>query len=475
MGVRRGLWRPFGESWAAAVSGDAIAAAGPPSLFGPRRAGVREWDLEPFGTEEFWISLGRSLAELRSDAGGSSPGLQVALLPPLATIRAVRVPPLRARDLRAMVRTNASRLLPSGGASMVTDIGVRGWPTRRSGRALVHFAATETVERIVQVATNAGFRVKAVTAGTAALPRGLPHLGGWTARGGSLVVVTAAHGWEVLLVRRRRITHVRSSGSPHSGQEASPYGIEPWLARVLDDPGFGPLGRVRTSALVSSRRSDVPDAEEFAARMEAQLPGRVLQLEQSPVQLAARGCRASSLRGPSLLPAQLQRDVARTGWRRRASVAAACLVCFSALGLAGASAVDRLVKEIAEERANLGPSVQDAVQVASALQAARERLEVLHGSTSGGVRWTGTLDAIAEALPPSAFLAGIRQDGSDLVVDGVGASVEAVVRSLGGPSLFRSAELEGPVRRVEGGGSLYRFSVRLVPEGMSEGRDGGGP
>ena len=402
------------------------------------------WTLTPPATDGTWPALADALAELRAELGPVRATVGIALLRPFGHTKAVTVPPLRSRELGALVTRNVRRYFAIGSEPALAD--ARFLPDsrrRRSGEtprpALAVCAPERDVETISAIVAAAGFRVDTITTGPVALAEGIRALLPATGRGHVTV----------------------STSSPDLAETMQLVGGTPVLVQAMlvkRQPADAPaLTIARTGGSEDSHPSPVSTTELG---------------DLDSVSIAAVGAARLGDDVPLLLPADVRRDRQR-GVRRRTyqlvAAAAGSIVLAAGLHLWG---LRRELHAIELERRAIAPAVARASASRRAAVNVLAQLETVARLERTSPRYTQALTALAEALPDSAYLVSFAAQGSAFRVGGVArATTSVVVPALAASPHFADVALFSPIERDEDSGA-EQFDLTLALRRPGE---GGGP
>lgn len=454
--VRRWIRRDR-TRWAFAIGPDRIVAVElTRTLWGPRPARVLRRALDP-PDDEGWPSLDAALDRLPAASRRHGGEAFVALLRPLARVKTLELPPVRAGDARALLRRNASRYFAFVDGEVVAD--ARRYGSRRDPTVGV-CAGAEPTGVVADRLRAAGFRVREVAAGPVALVEAtrawLPR-----ARRGRLVVVArSGSGTELVALDRGapRIFYPIPSGASAGAAAAE-------IAGVLHDAGRGrdvgrvvligdPTGREELRAALADRGVEVEPEDRSGRR-------GLTRFDADAV--AAIGAARAPEQGPSLLPTDLRRRRDRRARRRTAAlgIATAALVVLAAL--AHLWGLGRELDAVQARRHAISAGVRDALASRRALNAVRDRLASVARLERGRPGWTGLVADLARALPDSSHLRSFMATDSTLRISGSAASVAAVVSALEAAPAFGSVALAAPVRRAaRDGRERFELTLRLA-------------
>jgi hypothetical protein len=366
-----------------------------------------------------WPALQEALQQFRARQGGTSLLLRVALLPPLAEVRMVPLPPLDEADARRLLGRAAGRHFLEARETPV--IGVA--PARSGGAAaqpgalidrLAAAVATPVLARVRQAALAAGCTLEVVVPAVTAWSRGLSP----TQRG---LLVSYAGQQELIEVH---------AGAPCALRRFREAGDEP--ARDEAVRAVGPVATV-----------------------------------SDPLLTAAKAMAAATTRGPWPLSFDLADRAANAAtpdtprWVAPVVVLAA-LAAVAALGLEWRTRAT--LDQLRAERAALEPQL--ARTAPQRLHGDRVRvLRAVAATTSQTV--SSRLAAVSTALPDAAYLTRVRVRGDSMTLEGRAVRAGAVWAALSGASAVGTLTATSPVRRETAvdGVPLDRFSFTLSGAG----------
>ena len=326
--------------------------------------------------------LRQFFADLRSQAGPDRRVVTVALVPPLAELRILSLPPMQEEERRRVLTRDARRHFVGMAEPVVIG-------TRRVGPRVLAVAAQESlVSEIDQAASAAGWSLTSIVPAAAAWAAGASR--SWPERATGHVVARLGSATEVLRL---------DSGAP----------VERRRFRATE------AGRAQAATLV----------EESAAA------GRVTTLEGpelEPLTFAAR--HAWSAAGPELVSAS--RRLERHRMARRVVIAAsvataACLLLVGALDYWGLS---RRLAGIRGQRAALQPQVTAAMAGRDSLAEVANGLAGLRQLEATAPRWSMFVADLADYLPRDAHLFALRAAGDSVVLEGVAGHAVGVFQGI---------------------------------------------
>lgn len=412
----------------------------------PKRQ-VHPWraEIAPMGDDGSWDALAEAFAELRASLGCRRIVARVALLPPLAHTKVVRLPRVRRSDLGLLLRRNARRYFAIGSEPVLVGgrriAGVAG----QDSVAVAGCAAERVVHAIGAAADSAGITVEEITTGSAAFAS-WPHLRRVLGRRRSAAVVHSAEWSEVI----------------HTS-DGVPFAFQPMLRTGSTDEDAETVNREIRSA----------DAEALPERTLV-FCGNNPETEALIAALATRGiphpfplafsegstlCPASAaawavLRAgdglPQLLTPELDRKRKVRERRRTAIPAVAAAAILAAAAGTHLWGVRQEIEAVERSRQALAPALADALEARQATASVRGWLQsIVELETKNRPEWTETLAGVARLLPDSAHLTSFVGDSEQVRLSGIARQAHGVVPELQRSPLFREASFSAPLQRDE--------------------------
>ena len=406
-----------------------------------------------------WPALADALRELAAARGAGGGELSVALLPPLAQLRRVELPPLRADEARRLLARNAARWFLGAREPQVTAVE----PTRARGGAPVPVvaaaASVRLVEAVQQAAADAGFTVRTIVPAEAAWRAAAIALWPSLARGDGEVLVHQASRTTLLRLAAGRLVGLRQlrPGAADAGEV---------LAAVAERAADGPAG-----PSVSLGAFGLPAARQALGETLAghgvapALPATSWrELADSPARVAAAFAARGA--GLELVPESLR--VARRGRATRvtallAGAALLLLVLAAGLELWG---VRRELAAVQARRAELRPRVAAAMAAQSGVDGRLRQATALADAERGATRWTALLATLADHLPEDAYVVALRGRADSVVVEGLATSAADALAAVERAPGIAGVRTAAPVRtdlETDDGGERFTFVARLAP------------
>lgn len=438
-------------------------------LFGLRPGRVRARSLRPAQADGDWPDLVRALEELLEELDVQRATASVALLRPLAQVKVINVPPVRRRDLQAMIARSARRYFIVGSGSLIIDAA----PLERkrhgeSRRTSALCADAWFIDSLYRVLSETGIQVETITAASLALieaarrlPASLP--------GRDAVIAVSESDWCEGLVVQAGVPCLFEPWSAESpaeiGRLTARLARETWTAE--DRGPVEPQTMVVAGAEDREIIADVVTRETGAPPLDS---GRTRDMGAAG--LAAFGAGLIPEDAPALLPTEARAARQRRFSARVSSLAAAAILFVTAAGVLHLWDLRREFDAVAAARSAHATRVAEALEARRAAEAVQARLEALLEIEDATVSWTPAVAALARALPDSAYLLSLSGEGLSLRLAGVAPSASLIVPALEASPLLRDVSLSAARRRDEvGEGESFDLALAVVPDSA---RTGGG-
>jgi hypothetical protein len=417
----------------------------PPSVW------TREHELGT-GRVEIERELSAGLLELRETLGAAKARLAVALLPPLAQVRAIELPRARADEIRRVLAGAPERYFLGADSAQAVSVAApsgHGSPVAYQ----VSVASEALVEGVLAAAAASGWRVIAVREAHAAwegtAKRWYPGL----SHGRAALLAPLEHGIEALVFQEGRAVERR---------------------RILRRSGAGTLIEE-----LGTRRLAVLGAEDECGDLARELVGAGAELivtaSEAPAGLssvAVAACFADA--GPKrrrLLPERVHRLEARRAARlaRRLYLATAALLVLAAgLDLWGSR---RELVELEARRLAHREQVQRAMELRAGITAVEGRVGALARLESGASAWAVTLARVSLALPRDAHLVAFHGSFDSIRVEGQARRAAGVFEAVQRAPGVGGIRVDAPVRQEarDSGPAVEHFSLAawLEPRGTA--------
>lgn len=382
-------------------------------------------------------SLAAALRALPADANA----VAVALLPPLAEVRAIALPPLADDERDRFLARNAARyFLGARGAQQVGSAVLAG-ANDAAGLTLAAATAQSVMTAVELAAADAGRTVR----------HAVPAEAAWAAAAIAAWPAFASGAAHVLVVRESRADLLTLAGGALAGvRRFRAAGDAAQVARVVGrDAPLGVLGapelatpivRALAEQGVTARVPDgrtAGDADTLAARHAA---------DALALRIRSDEARESD-----------RRAVRRTAWLTAAG-AAALLVVAAGIHALG---VRRELASVRAERAAIRPQVEATLAGRTSVDAAYRDVSALATAARNAPRWSHVLGAVTEGLRDDASLTAFRARGDSIFLDGVAERAAPIFDDLARVAGVTGVRATAPVRReaAEGEQPLEHFSI----------------
>ena len=425
-----------------ALTSDAICAAGPGIPASWRR------DIELHGGSNGGReALSGALTEAKRAAGADAPIVAVALLAPLAELRAITLPPLAEDERNRFLARNAGRYFVSAKGLQVVGSQAAASSNGAPSSVLAAATAHQLITAVHAASAASGCVVRSVvpaeSAWAAAALTIWPVIGRGTAY---LAVVHDDHTDLLTLVGARLASVRRFRGRVDAAEIAEATGAGAGSARV---------------AIVGARDG----AAKLAAALTAggaqvlSTPDRWTALTEQPDALAAHfAAQADSL----LIRTDETREEDRGAQRVAVwSVVAATVVTLLVAGGVYYRGVQHELATVRDARAAIRPQVEATLVGRSSVDAAYRQLAALSAAAREAPRWSLLLASMAAVLRDDASLTAFRSRGDSVFVDGVAERAAPVFDDMARVPGIAGVRATAPVRReaVEGETPLEHFSL----------------
>lgn len=404
-------------------------------VFGPDEETAFRWPAPGADFEH------RFAEELRSALDGIGRArVSVILLPPFVDVKRLELPPLRSREITAVLDNHASRYFPRRITRVAT-----GWSPLKEGSGgdiLAAAADEEPLTLLLDILQSEGHSVRDPVPAHMAWARAAMREGSVPAKVQVSVCIEMDCGWTILGLRAGRV--VSSTTFP---PESVPLVAER-LRAVLNEGG---------SVVVVGEGTSI---DGLADALCAGTPREPVRLAEDPVRLASRF--AASCRGPTVLPRHLRERRVRS--RRKAEglrLVAAGLLLLIAVGLdtwrlSGDLTVIRARRAAHSAEVEQILGMQDRISELDTWFA--ETLE--HAETA--IPWSQWLARVVGALPAGTRLDQIIARPGELEIVGSGANSAAVLGAVEVLPGIVAVDVARPVRRVQGPAGLPEEQFALV-------------
>jgi Tfp pilus assembly protein PilN len=352
-------------------------------------------------------------------------------------VRQLSLPGVSDRDLPAAIQYQLDSLHPYG-----EDDAAHAWcRIGRSGAVLIAIIRRETLERYVELFSEAGIKVAAFSFSTAAMYSAARLLSA-PPRGGFLAVQEGDDALEI-----------------YGESEARPV-----FSASFEVP------RARAAALAAAELRLPAETEpiDFAALLPAVKPVPAdYDFSRSTRAYAVALAGACPLLA---LPLNLLPSERRTTTSRAMFVPTAVVVFLLVAALVALASITpiedrRYLQAMESEIARLEPQAQKAGALDRAIDKTRARARLLYNFRRQS---KADLDALAELnklIPPPGWLNGLEMNRGTVVLNGQAEQAESLLKAIDGSPLFQGSEFTVPIGRS---GKSEVFRIRAVREGAPQ-------
>lgn len=375
-------------------------------------------------------ALRRGLGQLQEALGIEGEiRVRAALLPPLAELRLISLPPLRPEETRAVLTRDAHRHFV--GRSQPLLVGA----TRVGDQRIVAAAAARPlVDALLEAVEGRGWTLERIAPAQAAWIKLLGD-------GPGVQLLIAIVGTTTHLIRTTdgRPDRIRRIPLQDRAEILGAAGPEPGRMVVL-----GP-GTDRAGLLATLRSEGWVDSGE----------------DHEPATAAALHADTAE---PELLPESLAE--ARRSRSRRTTVrlVAAAVVLIAAAAVVHLWGTAREYRVVQQERTELREIVAPALAARDSLDRMNARLEALQSIGGESARWSYALVELSMVLPSEVHLVSLQAAGDTVVLEAEGGRAGDALDALSNASSLRDVRLEGMIQRdlEQGTTSRERFTLSAL-------------
>lgn len=381
-----------------------------------------------------WSSLPRALGELKAQTAAER--VSIALMPPLAEVRAVELPPLRDDEAERVLMRSAGRYFVTARQPQIVGI-VRGARAARSGSRTVVAAAAPArlVAAIRGAARDAGLEID--TIGPAEGAWAAAALALWPALAGATALVVVAHRdrTDALRIERGRLASVRRFRP--GGDDAD--------AIVEASRASNGASGARVAVLGATEERSLIVRALAAHGVQAVSPDARGSGSGEPETIAAEF--AAGATGPAFRTDDARAAWSGEAWRATALVAAAAFAFVVAGGALQLWGVHRQLDTVRAQRAQLAPRLSATLIGRTSVEAVTRNVTGLNAVERTAPAWGRTIASLTTAVPDGAFLTAFRTRGDSIVVEGLADQASDVFNAMEQLPQLANVRAGAPVRR----------------------------
>jgi Tfp pilus assembly protein PilN len=393
-----------------------------------------------------WPSLASALAGLARELGVTSGRLTVSLMPPLAEVRQLDLPPMRDEDLTRLLSRNPARYFVGARGAQIVGASVGGRRARGETSPVIAAAASARMLAMIHVAAGqSGWSVDAIAPAETAWAGAAIAL--WPAIAKQSLSALIAHEdrTDLLQIERSRLVGVRRfrAGAADAAMiaDAIDASARVGVAGAVQPrreltAALGALGLTTTTPI--GEWSGVAERGELlAAHFAGSEVGPVLRSEDTVV---------------------AQRAQARNATMITFGATAALVVAAAVIELWG---VHHQLDLVRQQRAQLRPALSSTLIGRTTVEATYRHLAVLNGIERSTPQWAAVITTLSKSIPDDAHLTAIRSRNDSLIVDGLAEHAARVFDALEKTPGLMDVKAAAAVRRElqDDGTALDHFTI----------------
>jgi hypothetical protein len=428
-----------------ALSGTSMCAVFAPAGESRPRVWHTTLGAPPVDASPVWPELVDALRALSRASGVQDGSLAISLMPSLAEVRSVQLPPVGDEALQQLLARNAGKYFLTARGAQILGIVPRGTDTTSR---IVAAASSRLLTVVHASAETSGWRVDAMHPAEAAWGAAAVEWGKGEGNTAQLLVATSAHV-ELLQLDRGQLAVVRRF---REGTQD--------LARIAEAcTAQGGLLLLAGSPAPRAALSNALAARGVTARTPAATSADLVDDADA---LAA--AYASTALAPALLTDAVRAQRARHArtLTTRFAVAAGLLLL-----LAGALQLWDVRRELAVVRAErdaLRPQLSATLVGRTTVETAFRQLAVLAEAGRDAPQWSAVLGGISAELPLESYLTGFRGRADTVGIDGLALYAARVFDAVEQVPQLSGVRASAPVRRETSaeGEALERFQLTAL-------------
>ena len=390
--------------------------------------------LEPLAADApSWPSLVGALSELKTTTGVER--ISISLMPPLAEVRGVELPPLRDDEAERVLMRSAGRYFVTARQQQIIGIVHGGRSLRTAGTVVAAAAPARLVVAIRAAARDAELSVDAIGPAEAAWAAATTSLWPALSDGSALAIVAHRDRTDLFRLERGRLASVRRFRSGVADVDA-----------LLDVVHTGSASARPRIAVLGAREERGALTRALAAHGVQSLgPDARGSGGGDPDALAAEFAGADA--GPTFRTDDARAAWSAGAWRATALVAAAAVVLAAAGAALQLWGVHRQLDIVRAERAQLAPRLSATLIGRSSVEAVTRNVMGLNAVERASPGWAHTIATLTSAVPDGAYLTAFRTRGDSIVVEGLAEQASDVFNAIEQLPQLANVRAGAPVRR----------------------------
>ena len=393
-----------------------------------------------------WPSLASALAHLSRELGVTNGRLAVSLMPPLAEVRQLELPPLRDEDLTKLLSRNPARYFVGARGAQIVGASSPGRRARGETTPVIAAAASARMLAMIHLAAEqSGWSVDAIAPAETAWAAAAIALWPTLAKQNLSALVAHDDRTDLLQVEKARLVGVRRfrAGAADAAMIADAIGssgragvVGAAQQRRELASALGALGVTTTSPTgewsSAAERNDV-----LAAHFAGSDVGPVLRSEDNVASNRARTRKATMI---------------------TFAATAALLVAAAMIELWG---VHHQLDLVRQQRAQLRPALASTLIGRTTVEATYRHLAALSDIERSTPQWAAVITTLSQSIPADAYLTAIRSRNDSLIVDGLAEHAARVFDALEKTPGFTDVKAAAAVRRElqDDGTALDHFTI----------------
>jgi hypothetical protein len=393
-----------------------------------------------------WPSLASVLSGLARELGVTGGRLAISLMPPLAEVRQLDLPPMRDEDLTRLLSRNPARYFVGARGPQIVGASAPIRRARGETSPVIAAAASARMLAMIHVAAEqSGWSVEAIAPAETAWAGAAIAL--WPALAKQTLSALIAHEdrTDLLQIERSRLVGVRRfrAGAADASMIADAVGS---AARV-GVAGTTQQRRELSAALGALGLTTTTPTGEWSAAAERSelLAAHFAGSEVGPV-----------LRSEDSVAAQ--RAKARTATMITFGATAALVVAAAMIELWG---VHHQLDLVRQQRAQIRPALSSTLIGRTTVEATYRHLAVLNDIERSTPQWAAVVTTLSNSIPGDAYLTAIRSRNDSLIVDGLAQHAARVFDALEKTPGLMDVKAAAAVRRElqDDGTALDHFTI----------------
>ncbi len=413
-----------------------------------KAAGSTAWRMPldmPSSENSAWPSLTNALKALAKLSRERSGKLAIAVLPPVAEVRRVDVPPLDDDETEAVLARNAAKyFVGARGAQLVSVLSTGA--KRTSGDGVVAATVPAWFARLVSnSARDADWTVEQLVPAESAWTAAVASTWPGCVKEVAYALVHHADHTDVLHINRGVLQNVRRLRSATAD-----------VPVLLDALPSSPTVLAFGNTAVRKEWITALSARSVNVSLPSSLPADIAS--DSALVAAAFASKVAGLvfRTDDMRAA----DIRKRAQLMYATIGAA-VVLFAASAVFMLWDVQRELKAVQVERAALKPQLATTVVGRASVETISSQLQMLAESERGSAHWSQVIADLTEHLPNDAYLTGLRGRGDTVTFDGLAERAALVFPAVERAKSFSGVKAAASVRQeaVTDGDKLERFTL----------------